>query len=156
MNKILFVDIDGVLVTPWSFNQPQIAINDITYYEPYAAESVDALNILIIHFNADIVIHSTRRYQYSLEEFKGIWRRSGILFNKLSVLPRYGNRENQWFNNPNEEKKYDIKKFIAKYSVPKKDYLILEDINLKMPNLYLLDSNTGLTTDNARKIVRLA
>jgi hypothetical protein len=64
--------------------------------------------------------------------------------------------ENKWFTNPNEEKKYDIKKFITKYSVPKKDYLILEDINLKMPNLYLLDSNTGLTTDNARKIVRLA
>jgi hypothetical protein len=155
MNKILFIDIDGVLVTPWSLSQPQIAIDDITYYEPYAAESVGALNMLIRHFNADIVIHSTRRYQYSLEEFKEIWKISGILFNKLSVLPRYGDMEDQWFNSPNEEKEYDLKRFIAKYAVQKEDYLILEDISLKMPNLYLVDSNTGLTTDDAEKIISL-
>ena len=154
MSKILFMDIDGVLVTHWSLQQEQIKIDEITYYEPYAPECVEALNMLIAHFNADIVIHSTRRYQYSLENFKRIWNESGIQFNKLSVLPRYGDMDDQWFSDPNEEKEYELKKYINEHSISQNSYLVIEDMKLKLNNLFLVDSDTGLTIANAKNIIR--
>jgi len=154
MTKILFMDIDGVLINEWSLTQKSILIDEITDYQPYAPECVKALNMLITHFNADVVIHSTRRYQYSLEEFKEIWRKSGIQFNNLSIL-RYGDMEEKWFNNPNEEKAYDLKKYIAKHSISQDSYLVIEDMKLKIKNLFLVDSTPGLTIADAKNIIQL-
>ena len=152
--KLFFIDIDGVLVTPWSFTQNAVFIDDRTDYEPYSKESVLALNMIIDAINPIFVIHSSRRYQYTLENFQTIWKAVGININNISVLERYAEQDDQWFNSPNEEKEYDIKKYIAVHNLSDNDYLILEDEKLALDNLFLLNGNIGLQIKNAERIIK--
>ena len=153
--KTLFMDIDGVLTTEWSFSQPLRFLDALTSYEPYVPESVEALNAIIKAFDANIIIHSSRRYQFSEEEFKVIWSESGICYGNLSVLPRYGDEDDKWFDHPNEEKEYDLKKIITLNGMRQEYFIVLEDERLKVSNLYLVNSGTGLTMADAEKIIHM-
>ena len=154
MKKIFFMDIDGVLVNGWSMQQKVILIDEMTDYEPYGKECVVALNLMLEAFSPHIVLHSSRRYQYSEKNFIKIWADSGIKFDTLEVLERYGDQDNQWFNSPNEEKEYDIKKYIAINTIKVEDYIILEDEKLSLDNLFLLNGNIGLQIKDAEKMIR--
>ena len=155
MKKVFFMDIDGVLVNAWSMQQKVIVIDKMTDYEPYGEECVVALNMMLSAFSPHIVIHSSRRYQYTAKNFIKIWGDSGIKFNTLEVLQRYGDQDNQWFNSPNEEKEYDIKKYIAINKIKMEDYIILEDEKLVIDNLFLLNGNIGLQIKDAERIINI-
>lgn len=156
MRKVFFIDIDGVLVTPWSFTRKAIAIDAVTEYEPYPPEAVAALNLMIKAINPILVIHSSRRYQYSMENFRVIWREVGIEFNNLSVLERYSEIDDKWFNHPNDEKAYDIRKYIVLNHILDDNYLVLEDEKLAIDNIFLLNGNIGLQLKHAESIIQLS
>ena len=155
MKKILFMDIDGVLVTEWSLKQETVDLGGGAWYEPYTPEAVDAMNMIIESSRPRLVIHSSRRFQYSEDELRTIWSEVGIKYENLSALKRYSELDDKWFDHPNDEKVYDIRKYLELNRIGVEDFLVLEDQKLDIDNLCLLDERYGLRTRDAERIMRL-
>lgn len=80
MNKYLFLDIDGVLVTNFkkrvSYNLPE---GETTFYT-MEKRCIDCLNEIVQNTNCDIVISSSWRGVFSLESFQSIFKENGFLY----------------------------------------------------------------------------
>jgi hypothetical protein len=62
LHKALFLDIDGVMVTPWSENQPPKKWFN-TDMAPFTRESVNALNAIVQQTGAKIIVASDWRHE---------------------------------------------------------------------------------------------
>lgn len=134
---IIFLDIDGVLnqLQSWHIDDKCVAV----------------LQKLCRHYDAKIVLTSS-------------WK-SGFCRNKIYCTPQiiklidkfetyglsiYNRTENLG------DRSLEIERFIERYNVTK--YIILDDdISLfsNMKNLYIINSKTGLTEKDYKKIIRL-
>ncbi|QNA43065.1 HAD domain-containing protein [Lacibacter sediminis] len=80
---IILLDIDGVLVTTPSWRATEILADGFMKFNDNAATN---LQRLIIETEADIVLTSTHRVNYSIETWKKIFRQRGILTNSIAKL----------------------------------------------------------------------
>src|SRR3989344_1376879 len=76
MIKIIFLDIDGVLVSYKSACQ-------FGHYRTFLPSSVDALNHILESTGAQIVISSAWRIQHDFNELKAIFSQQGIDSSKI-------------------------------------------------------------------------
>ena len=86
MIKIIFLDIDGVLVSYKSACQ-------FGHYRTFLPSSVDALNHILESTGAQIVISSAWRIQHDFNELKAIFSQQGIDSSKIiDTTPRTASR----------------------------------------------------------------
>jgi hypothetical protein len=85
---LVYLDIDGVMVPANSWKRPEILEDGFPNFSPMA---IKALNRIISNSRADIVLTTSHKSKYSINQWKTIFKRRNINFNKIRKLPE--NRE---------------------------------------------------------------
>ena len=112
-NKLLILDLDGVLITNPSWKADRI---DSDGYSEFNKSCVENLNRLITLVEFDIWLSSTRRTVKTLTEFNLIFKNRGIKKEIVGFLPEYTDCKNR---------KEEILKFIAEFKLS--NFLIIDD-----------------------------
>ncbi|MGB5943507.1 MAG: HAD domain-containing protein [Leeuwenhoekiella sp.] len=95
---MIYLDIDGVMVPANSWRKPEILEDD---FPKFSAIATIALNKILFSSNAGIVLTTSHKHRFTLEEWKDIFRRRKISINKISRLPEntdYLNRKEEIIN----------------------------------------------------------
>jgi len=139
-NKILILDLDGVLITtpPWKADKI-----DSDGYSEFNNSCVVNLNKPLTLAEFDIWLSSTRRTVKTLSEFNKIFENRKIDSEIIGFLPEYSDCKNR---------KEEIQKFISESDIM--DFLIIDDDkslngleSVIKENLILTDLNRGLDTE---------
>ena len=102
---LIYLDIDGVMVPANSWRRPEILEDGFPDFSQKATKSLDRI---ISESNADIILTTSHKSKYSLEEWKKIFERRNIDIHNISRLPENTNRLNRkeellnWFNSKNK------------------------------------------------------
>ena len=97
----IYLDIDGVLIPEKSW-QTLIPLED--GFSMFNTKSVNSLNKIISHNNADIILISYHKSDYDIEKWRELLTTRKIIVNNLDKLPdndNYLNRHDElmeWFN----------------------------------------------------------
>jgi hypothetical protein len=108
---LLYLDIDGVMVPANSWRRPEILEDG---FPEFSSKAIRSLNRIISNSSADIVLTTSHKYKYTLNEWNNIFRRRNININKISRLPRntkHLNRKEElirWFNAKNSKGRFII------------------------------------------------
>jgi hypothetical protein len=150
---IVFLDLDGVLVTEWSLRQDKQWLDELTTFEPYDPACVDALNVIIAACNPRFVLHSNRRFQYSRQDLLAIWQACAVQSDDLRLLKTYSQDDGEWFDHPNDEKAYDIKAWLAERGLTASGYVVIDDEAIAVENLVRTNEETGLSAADAATVI---
>lgn len=82
---LLFLDIDGVMVPAKSWKNPEL-LND--GFPAFSSKASNALQHLISE-NVTLMLTTSHKANFSIEEWKSIFRNRGIHINKIERLPDY-------------------------------------------------------------------
>ncbi|WP_397362273.1 HAD domain-containing protein [Olleya sp. R77988] len=112
-DKLLILDLDGVLITNPSWKADRIHSDG---YSEFNKSCVENLNRLLTLAEFDIWLSSTRRTVKTLNEFNLIFKNRGIKKDIVGFLPEYTDCRNR---------KEEILKFITEFQAS--DFLIIDD-----------------------------
>ena len=102
---LILLDIDGVMVTGNSWKRPEI-LNDS--FPAFSSKACNALQKIISETSADILLTTSHKSNYSIEEWKNIFNLRGIKIKNIYSLPEnktYLSRKEEimkWVNTSNE------------------------------------------------------
>jgi 16S rRNA C1402 (ribose-2'-O) methylase RsmI len=108
---LLYLDIDGVMVPANSWRQP-ILLED--GFPEFSLNAVRSLDRIISNSSANIVLITSHKYKYTLNEWNDIFKRRNINVNKITRLPKNTtnlNRKDEliyWFNTKNSKGRFII------------------------------------------------
>ncbi|WP_291727598.1 HAD domain-containing protein [Bernardetia sp.] len=114
MSNIIFLDLDGVLITTPSWKADQI---DVDGYSMFNKKCVENFNLLTENLECEIWLSSTRRMTKNLEEFRKIFSNRNIEKEIAGFLPIPKS-----YNTPRID---EIESFLRKEKVG--NFLILDD-----------------------------
>lgn len=140
MNPLIFLDIDGVLITRRSMQHFQSA----KIFDPIC---VEVLNNLIKAINAKVVLSSTWRILYSIEEMRGIFRQQNVFADIIDYTPI----------SHDSPRGIEIAKWLKTNQKPV-NYCIIDDdsdMDILMPYLIQTDYNIGITLEDTFKVREL-
>jgi hypothetical protein len=132
-SPIIFLDIDGVL-KPFEFED-----------EGFASSAVEALNWLIKESQADLVISSTWRLQYSLPDLNECLLEEGVMKRAIDVTPDLSRRH------PPQKRGAEIGLWLERHPEVKR-FVIIDDwdeMEALRPHLVLTNPSFGLTLEKA-------
>ena len=141
----LFLDIDGVMVPAKGWAKPEL-LND--GFAAFSDKAVRALQSLIFE-DTIIMLTSSHKSNYTIDEWKEIFKKRNILIDKFELLAR---------NIENLDRKNEIEKwFKANQKSAQEDFLIVDDDkslnalpeHLKK-NLILTSPLVGLTMETLK------
>ncbi|MBU2930169.1 HAD domain-containing protein [Winogradskyella psychrotolerans] len=112
-DKLLILDLDGVLLTNPSWKADRIHSDG---YSEFNESCVENLNRLLTLAEFDIWLSSTRRTVKTLTEFNLIFKNRGIKKAIVGFLPKYSHCRNR---------KEEILNFITEFKTS--DFLIIDD-----------------------------
>lgn len=101
---LVYLDIDGVMVPANSWKRPELLEDGFPSFSRIAA---NALNKIISTTGADIILTTSHKSNYSLSEWKQIFRKRNINFNKIKRLSEnknYFNRKDELLNHFNTKR----------------------------------------------------
>lgn len=107
---LLFLDIDGVMVPAKGWKSPEL-LND--GFPEFSSKATIALQLLISD-NDTIMLTTSHKTNFSIEEWKNIFRNRGIHTNKIERLPENIDNLNRkdeivnWFKVNNTEENFII------------------------------------------------
>jgi hypothetical protein len=140
MKTKLILDLDGVLITTPSWKADEIEFDN---YSKFNSECVENLNNLLLSFELDIWLISTRRTVKTLEEFNIIFKNRKITQKICGFVPEYGETKNR---------KEEVIRFVEDNNL--KNYIIIDDdkslngLNTKMKeNLILTELMKGFNLE---------
>lgn len=81
---LIYLDIDGVMVPANSWRQLEILEDG---FPDFSLKAVAALNKLISKTGADIVLTTSHKHIFSLEQWAAIFKNRNIEVNKITCLP---------------------------------------------------------------------
>jgi len=81
---LLLLDIDGVMVPTNSWRRPEILADGFVEFNPKA---VKALNKILYYHDFEIVLTTSHKFKYSLNQWLDIFRARNITLNKIDRLP---------------------------------------------------------------------
>lgn len=155
MNKIIFLDIDGPLVTDKIRSEDRNNKWGVDIFDP---QCVIILNQILGETGADIVLSSDWKYDHLLKELQEMFIYNKIISLPIDITPKYktdalkleGNRAEEikeWLNLPNRNYKID-------------NFIVIDDYNLSehFPNNFAYIGNTklGLATEGIKeKIINI-
>ena len=111
----LFLDIDGVMVH--ANPHKQVEMEDDGFYK-FNHKAVDALNS-VDHTNIELVLSTSHRFRFNLSQWKHIFNKRGIKFDKISII-------NQDLNHK-YSRKTEIEKWITDHHINSNDVIIIDD-----------------------------
>ncbi|MCT3647185.1 hypothetical protein HZQ44_03245 [Elizabethkingia anophelis] len=111
----LFLDIDGVMVH--ANPHKQVEMEDDGFYK-FNHKAVDAINS-VDHTNIELVLSTSHRFRFNLSQWKHIFNKRGIRFDKVSII-------NQDLNHK-YSRKTEIEKWIADHHINSNDVIIIDD-----------------------------
>ena len=107
----VFLDIDGVMIPANSWQRPEILSDG---FPAFSLKAVRALQKILSDTNADIILTSSHKWNYTLEQWLRIFRLREIAIQSISRLPenieRLGRREEllKWFDTCNRQDNFVI------------------------------------------------
>lgn len=111
----IFLDIDGVMVH--ANPSKRLDFESDGFYK-FNVEAINAINFLNNEDN-EFILSTSHRFRYTIKEWKGIFKRRGINFKKISVvdisLDNYFSR------------KVEIETWIMSKKILPEDFLIIDD-----------------------------
>ena len=108
---LIYLDIDGVMVPANSWRKLEFLEDG---FLEFSKRSTDALNKILHHKSASIILTTSHKNKYSLNQWKGIFRTRGILVNEIHRLPENMDQLNrrdelmQWFDSYELDKDFII------------------------------------------------
>ena len=115
MQNIIFLDIDGVISTDACMRaKKKFWYDEHTY--PFDAYCVKAFNVVLQRTGAEIVLSSSWRLFYTLEELAAIFAWNKVLRAPIAITAELGDRS------------LEIAAFVAENQV--RDFLILDDFDI--------------------------
>ncbi|MDE5448386.1 hypothetical protein BAX94_03850 [Elizabethkingia meningoseptica] len=142
----LFLDIDGVMVH--ANPHKQVEMEDDGFYK-FNHTAVDVLNS-VDHTSIEVILSTSHRFRFNIKQWKLIFHKRGINFNKISILKQDINHQNS--------RRFEIEKWITDHNIDSHDIVIVDDDkslnglpeNLKK-RLILTNPYTGLTDSKELK-----
>lgn len=138
--KVIFLDIDGVLVTRGSLKKAS------GLRSPFDPDCVEALNFLVEESKAVIVVTSSWKRILGLEELKDVFEHHGVIAEMIATTPNIlgsrGDEIERWLTGKDR-----IESFV-----------ILDDDSDMFPyedNLVRTDSSSGLTLESVNKALKI-
>ena len=98
---LIYLDIDGVMVPANSWRRPEILEDG---FMEFSSKAVTALNRIIADSGARIILTTSHKHKYSLNEWKSIFINRNIIVKDILRLPENTNHYNRreeiltWFN----------------------------------------------------------
>lgn len=80
---LVYLDIDGVMVPANSWKRPEILEDG---FPSFSRRAIDALNRIISTTGADIILTTSHKSKYSLNDWKQIFKKRNINYNKIKRL----------------------------------------------------------------------
>ena len=108
---LILLDIDGVMVTGNSWKRPEF-LND--GFPAFSKRASDALQKMISETSADILLTTSHKSNYSIDEWKNIFNLRGIKIKNIYSLPEnktYLSRKEEimnWVNTANKSSDFVI------------------------------------------------
>lgn len=170
MKKILFLDIDGVVCTNFDLRQDYYLGSDNALFEWYTLDPncVQQLNEIVSCTNCDIVISSSWRKTFGIEELKDLFEQNGFLYSDnivgttgvfydwikpgLHVPSIRGLEIKVWLD-------LNVRKTPTGFTNNDFTYCIVDDdtdmLLAQLSNFVNTISTSGLTKENAQEIIRI-
>lgn len=165
MNKIIFLDFDGVLVTRdeiiathnWAVNHGGVR------KEFLRGECVDILNKIIERTGAKIVVSSSWRMIHDISSFMSIFKENGCIGEVIDLTPKWKfvREKPGVIAGCHENRGQEIQQWIDDNVVNKTDfrYIIIDDdsdmLDQQMPFFIQTLSSVGLSLNHIEKSVSL-
>jgi 16S rRNA C1402 (ribose-2'-O) methylase RsmI len=148
---LILLDIDGVMVPCNSWKKPEF-LND--GFPAFSTRATQALQKIISETSADILLTTSHKNIYTLEEWKSMFNERGLKLTNINRLPE---------NTNNSSRKEEIMNWFTSNKI-EEDFIIIDDDktlnalpeNLKS-KLVQTNSSLGLTdelADEALKIIK--
>jgi hypothetical protein len=141
-SKILFLDLDGVMIT---------RDDDGDLEEFFNSKCVRNLNSIIKQTNAQIILSSDWRGHYSLSAIKDIFKDEGIIKGPVDYTPDLWTK-NSNINDLEEIRSQEIKKWLRENKC--RTYCVIDDMKLNLTKFVQIDPNKGLTLWDVRKVIK--
>ena len=150
MSMLIFLDIDGVMVPASGWKVPE---NLDDGFPVFTKEATEALR-KIISDSTNVILSTSHRDRFTIDEWKKIFERRGI---KIANLSRLGSNVNF-----EKKRKDELLEWFNAHPVTDKFVIIDDDKNLNaLPeylkrNLVLTSPHIGLTHEHIEQIQALA
>ena len=138
--KIIFLDVDGVLVTTKSMEH----WCDEFGCHSFDPQAVRVLNQIVYRTGAEIVLSSTWRFLHNKDEFNELASQSNLHYPIIEYTPFFGHRNNE------------IKKWLSN-NPDVADYLVIddEDLSLDFEKFIRTEIQSGLNPNHLNDAVRI-
>ncbi|WP_370896625.1 HAD domain-containing protein [Chryseobacterium gossypii] len=111
----LFLDIDGVMVH--ANPHRTVELEEDGFYK-FDNKAVDVLNS-IDHSNIELVLSTSHRFRYNVNQWRRIFRRRGIEFKRVSIMAIEVEHR--------QSRKFEIEKWITDHNIDSNDIVIIDD-----------------------------
>lgn len=158
-NKYIFLDFDGVLNTGNYYRDLKINGRPMTdnYGVLFDTSCVSHLNHMIETTKAKIIVISSWRFFYSMEQLKEMWKNRGLNDELQDIT------STNLILSPEEQhtKGIEIKAWFSSKDLDQQhtSYVIIDDENLfldsQQSHLVLTNPDTGITKEIAEQVIKL-
>ncbi len=163
MNKVIFLDIDGVLNTERWYRQMDKDTKKDRYGYPFDPESVLNLSKIISATGADIVISSSWKF-WGLSAMKEMWEERSLPGEIIDITPNRMSDEmllkvdfEDWSTMAG--KGHEIKEWLQNNGEKVSAYVIIDDENDLLPeqqeHFVEISPETGITKEDTAAIIQL-
>ena len=167
MDKIIFLDFDGVLNT--EYHQNLLCYQGLAYQDEYGAifdpEAIKQLERIVDATSAKIVIESSWKF-LGLEAMQEMWSERQLPGQVIDITP--SSVSDQWLLSANLDdidsamghcKGMEIASWLADHAGPYAHYVIIDDeyviLDSQLPNFILTNPYDGITEELADKAISI-
>jgi 3-oxoacyl-ACP reductase-like protein len=149
---IIFLDIDGVMVPAKGWKSPEL-LND--GFPDFSSKATNALQRLIVHDTA-VMLTTSHKSNFSIEEWKEIFKKRGVKIESLECLPDNINNLSRkeeilnWFSNNQIGKNFiiidddkslnDLPLFLKENLIQTSPYIGLTEAHVETANKIILEN----------------
>jgi hypothetical protein len=128
-NKVIFLDIDGVLATVKQYATKKSSPYYLYEYDvyPYDEKCVKILNEIIEETDAEIILSSDWSLHYTLEQMDGIFKHNGIIKSPFDMITQLAIS----MSSSSMNRGYSIDQYIKEHSDEFENYVIIDDLDIR-------------------------
>lgn len=147
---LILLDLDGVMIPATSWKKPEFLEDG---FPMFSSRSIEALQKIISETSADILLITSHKSKYSIEEWKNIFSLRGLKLNKVDKLEdnaNYLNRKDEimsWVNRTIE---------LPNFIIIDDDKSLNELPKFVKDNLIQTSALVGLTNELAMEALKIA
>ena len=163
MNKVIFLDIDGVLNTGWWYSQMDKNTPKDKYGYAFDPNAVSNLKKIIDETGADIVISSSWK-SFGISELEDMWQDRGLPGKLIGITPNTVSDELLLNADLNHMERFsirgmEIKEWLDKHGKNVSHYVIIDDMDNFLPDQqpYFVQTNpeVGITKEDIDMAIKI-